>query len=585
MNLVKNNEANMIIYNALPRKEYERIFMYESIDNAFARSNTIITSLKALDEGYSSKNYVRKFFRDLHPKWRAKVTAIEESKDLTSLSLNELFGNLKVHEMIIKKDFEIVKAKGERKSIALKAKKESSDEECSTSRSEDEEYTMAVRDFKNLFKRRDMDQDSAHMVAVSKVPMLKPGEYEIWRMTIEQYIKMIDYALNKADLDTISMDDLNNNLKVYEPKVKGMFSSSSSTQNMTFVYFSNNNTINTNGTVNIAQAVHTAHGVSTASTQVNAAYSTNINNLNDMEEMDLRWQMAMLTMRARRFLKKTRRKLTVNGNETIGFDKSNVECHNCHKRGHFAREVIRQRKGQIMHSWISLLQVLTQSLDEFVNKPVVKNYKAKSSEEETKVVRKNDDATIIEEWVSDNEEEDVSQPKVEKKTVRPNYEEIDGGYVAFGGNPKGGKITQKEAVNTACYVQNKVLVVKPHNKTPYELFHGRTPNLSFMRPFRCPVTILNTVDHLEKFDGKADEGFFVGYSLNSKAFRVFNSRTRIVKENLHIRFSESTSNVVDSRSDWLFDIDALTRTMNYEPIVAGTQSNGFAGTKASDNAG
>ncbi|GJS08768.1 putative ribonuclease H-like domain-containing protein [Tanacetum coccineum] len=98
-----------------------------------------------------------------------------------------------------------------------------------------------------------------------------------------------------------------------------------------------------------------------------------------------------------------------------------------------------------------------------------------------------------------------------------------------------------EAVNTAYYVQNRV-------------------------PFGCPVTILNTIDHLSKFDGKADEDFFVGYSLNSKAFRVFNSRTRIVKENLHIRFSESTPNTVGSGLDWLFDIDALTRTMNYEPI-------------------
>ncbi|GJT92864.1 zf-CCHC domain-containing protein [Tanacetum coccineum] len=126
----------------------------ESIDSDFARFNTIIISLKALDEGYSSKNYVKKFLRALYPKWRAKVTAIEESKDLTSLSLDELISNLKVHEMIIKKDSEIVKAKGERKSLALKAKKESSDEECSTSRSEDEEYVMAVRDFKKFFKRR-----------------------------------------------------------------------------------------------------------------------------------------------------------------------------------------------------------------------------------------------------------------------------------------------------------------------------------------------------------------------------------------------------------------------------------------------
>ncbi|GJV69336.1 retrovirus-related pol polyprotein from transposon TNT 1-94 [Tanacetum coccineum] len=147
---VKDNKIDLLV------QQYEQfvIFEDESIDSAFARFNTIITSLKALDEGYSSKNYVRKFLRALHPKWRAKVTAIEESKDLTSLSLDELIGNLKVHKMIIKKDSKIVKAKVERKSLALKAKKESSDEECSTSESEDEEYAMAVREFKKLFKRR-----------------------------------------------------------------------------------------------------------------------------------------------------------------------------------------------------------------------------------------------------------------------------------------------------------------------------------------------------------------------------------------------------------------------------------------------
>ncbi|GJW58331.1 hypothetical protein Tco_0105062, partial [Tanacetum coccineum] len=147
---VKDNKIDLLV------QQYEQFVISEdeSIDSVFARFNTIITSLKALDEGYSSKNYVRKFLRALHPKWRAKVTAIEESKDLTSLSLDELIGNLKVHEMIIKKDSEIVKAKVERKSLALKAKKESSDEECSTSGSKDEEYAMAVRDFKKFFKRR-----------------------------------------------------------------------------------------------------------------------------------------------------------------------------------------------------------------------------------------------------------------------------------------------------------------------------------------------------------------------------------------------------------------------------------------------
>ncbi|GKC91579.1 putative ribonuclease H-like domain-containing protein [Tanacetum coccineum] len=142
-----------------------------------------------------------------------------------------------------------------------------------------------------------------------------------------------------------------------------------------------------------------------------------------------------------------------------------------------------------------------------------------------------------------------------------------------------------EAVNTACYVQNRVLVIKPHNKTPYELFLGRKPALSFMRPFGCPVTILNTIDHLGKFDGKADEGFFVGYSTNSKAFRVFNSRTRIVEENLHVQFSKNTPNIAGSGPNWLFDIDALTNSMNYKPVVAGNQSNGNVGTKACDDAG
>nr|GEV89558.1 hypothetical protein [Tanacetum cinerariifolium] len=184
------------------------------------------------------------------------------------------------------------------------------------------------------------------------------------------------------------------------------------------------------------------------------------------------------------------------------------------------------------------------------------------------------------------------------------FEEINKGYVAFGRNPKGGKITGKgkirigkldfddvyfvkelkfnlfsvsqmcdkknnalsidtecvvlssdfklpdknhaEAVNIVCYVQNKVLVTKPHNKTSYELLLGKTPSIGFIRPFGYSVTILNTIDLLGKFDGKADEGFLVGYSVNSKAFRVFNSRTRIVQETLHINFLENQPNVAGS---------------------------------------
>ncbi|GKE27176.1 putative ribonuclease H-like domain-containing protein [Tanacetum coccineum] len=139
-----------------------------------------------------------------------------------------------------------------------------------------------------------------------------------------------------------------------------------------------------------------------------------------------------------------------------------------------------------------------------------------------------------------------------------------------------------EAVSTACYVQNKVLVTKPHNKTPYELLHGIPPSISFMRPFGCPVTILNTLDPLGKFNEKADEGYFIGYFINSKVFRVFNTKTRKVEENLNITFLENKPNVAGSGPDFLFDIDLLTNSMNYKPVTVGNQTNKNAGIK--DNA-
>nr|GFA97255.1 hypothetical protein [Tanacetum cinerariifolium] len=141
-----------------------------------------------------------------------------------------------------------------------------------------------------------------------------------------------------------------------------------------------------------------------------------------------------------------------------------------------------------------------------------------------------------------------------------------------------------KAVNTVCYVQNRVLVTKPHNKTPYELLHGRTPSIGFMRPFGCPMTILTTLDSLGKFEGKVNKGFLVGYSVNSKSFRVFNSRTRIVQETLHVNFLENKPNVAGTGPTWLFNIDSLTRTMNYQPVIVGNQTNHSAGFQDKFNA-
>nr|GEX93900.1 putative ribonuclease H-like domain-containing protein [Tanacetum cinerariifolium] len=133
--------------------------------------------------------------------------------------------------------------------------------------------------------------------------------------------------------------------------------------------------------------------------------------------------------------------------------------------------------------------------------------------------------------------------------------------------------------------ENRVLVTKPHNKTPYERLLGRSPNIDFMKPFGYLVTILNTLDHLGKFKRKADEGFFVGYYVNSKAFRVFNSRTRMVEENLHIKFLKNKPNIVGRGPKWLFDIDSLTISMNLEPVTVRNQTNHNAGKEIHDNAG
>nr|GEU29731.1 hypothetical protein [Tanacetum cinerariifolium] len=488
---------------------------------------------------------------------------------------------------------------------------------------------------------------------------------------------------NEADLDTMSMDDLYNNLKVYEPKVKRIYSLSLSSQNMAFVSSSNNNSSSTNGTIN------TAYGVSTASTQVNDAFLTKIDNLkqihpDDMEEMDLRWKIAMLTMRAIRFLERTGRKLTVNGNETISFDKSNVSDQ-AEEGPNYAlmaflslnsdsKIVDNCKKGlgyknynAVPPPYIGNFMPLTPDLsftglDEFANKPVAEN--TKSSKEETKAFRKNNDALIIKEWVLDDEEENVSQPKIKKKIASPSIVKKE--FVKPRQHENTARKTLKKVkhdrpkavVNAvkgdnlnvvkalACWVwkpKHKVLDhVSKHNsalitlnKFNYIDAQGRS---NLMKEIYCLVVtddhsrftwvfflaakdetggilksfitrIENLVDHKVKmircdnrtefknremnqfcemkgkFNGKADEGLFVGYSLNSKAFRVFNSRTKIVKENLHIRFNENTLKVVGSIPDWLFDIDELTRTMNYEPIVTATQSNSFADPKSSHDDG
>nr|GEV29754.1 hypothetical protein [Tanacetum cinerariifolium] len=229
---------------------------------------------------------------------------------------------------------------------------------------------------------------------------------------------------------------------------------------MAFVSSSNNN--NTNRAVNIAQVVNTTNEVSTAGTQVNIA---NIDNLSDavncaflasqpsspqlvnedleqihpddLEDIDLKWQMAMLTMIAKRFLKNTGRKLNLNGNETIAFDKTKVECFNYHKRGHFAREYIAPRTQDNMNRESTRRNVPIKNTnssalvsydglgEEFTCEPAVETLNAKMSEDVHKVVKNDNGAPIIKDWKSDDDDESVPQPKIEKKTVKPSVSKVE----------------------------------------------------------------------------------------------------------------------------------------------------------------
>nr|GEY01029.1 ribonuclease H-like domain-containing protein [Tanacetum cinerariifolium] len=471
--------------------------------------------------------------------------------------------------MIIKKDSEIVKAIVERKSLALRAKKESSDEECLTSRSEDEEYAMTVRDFKKFFKRRKcpkppkdknqiafiggswsysgeeddekvknktclVDQVSSECIDYTLWEIIENGNSPIVTKTIdgketgipptsveekaqrrtrlktrstllmvlpnEHQLKFNSYTdakilmqaidsrfgvipqeetnqkflrslsqewtmhttvwRNKPEIKTLSLDDHFNNLEAYESKVMGTSSSTTNSHNVAFLFSGRTN--NTTRAVNIA------------STQGAADSSATIENL---KEIDLRWNIAMLTLGATRFLKNTGRKLDMANKERIRFDKPKVECFNCHKRRHFAREckaprnqdsinrkpirrtmpvevttlnnVVSQCDG-LGYDWSDQVEeddfvdVNESASESVVEKPIVES-------NESKTVRKEIKAPIIEDWVSESKEEDEPKGNPQQdlkdkgvidsgcsrhitgnRSYLTDYEEINGEFVAFG---------------------------------------------------------------------------------------------------------------------------------------------------------
>ncbi|GJT85074.1 putative ribonuclease H-like domain-containing protein, partial [Tanacetum coccineum] len=520
--------------------------------------------------------------------------------------------------------------------------------------------------------------------------------------------------------------------------------------------------------------VNTAQGVNTASTQGAVDSSTTVENLSnvviysffasqpsipqldnedlqqihpdDLEEIDLRWNIAMLTMRARRFLKNTGRKLDMANKERIRSGPilvnsvrsvNTVQSRTAVNNAGPMKNVINNAYLTARRPFNKITAANNSNFTKKVN--VVKVIRVNTARPKAVISAVKGNKGNTQQDLKDKRVIDsgCSRHMTGNRSYLTNYEEIDGGFVAFGGNSKGGKITRKGKIqtskldfedvyfvkelksnlfsvsqmcdkknsvlltDTACVVlspnfkltdENHVLLKVPRKDNMYSivlknvvpqggftcliakatpdesnLWHRRLGHVNFktmnklveenlvrglpsklfeinqtcvacqkgklhrascienlidlrvkvircdngtefknrvmnqfcemkgikrefsvartskqngktylklLRPFGCPVTILNTIDHLGKFDGKANEGFFVGYSTNSKAFRVFNSRTRIVEENMHVKFSEDTPNIAGSGPNWLFDIDALTNSMNYKPIVAGNQSNG-----------
>nr|GEX50094.1 putative ribonuclease H-like domain-containing protein [Tanacetum cinerariifolium] len=242
-----------------------------------------------------------------------------------------------------------------------------------------------------------MDSLSPQVVSAAKMPILNPNEFDLWKIRIEQYFLMTDYSLwevilngdspvptrvvecvlqpvapttaeqklarknelkaresldqihdrlqklthtliwrNKADLEEQSLDDLFNTLKIYEAEVKHSSSTCTTIQNLAFVF--SFNTDSTTESVSAAASVSAVCAKMLVSSLPNVDSLSNVIDVDDLEEMDLRWQMAMLTMRDRRFLQKTGRNLRANGPTSMGFDMSKVEFYNCHRKGHFVRE-------------------------------------------------------------------------------------------------------------------------------------------------------------------------------------------------------------------------------------------------------
>nr|GEX66473.1 UBN2 domain-containing protein [Tanacetum cinerariifolium] len=447
---VKDNKIDLLV------QQYEQftILEEESIDCGFARFNTIINSLKALDEGFPSMNYVRKFLRALHPKWRAKVTTIEESKDL---------------------------GKKERvKSIALKAKKESGYDETSTSESDDEEYAMAVRNFKKFFRRKDQKAFIGGFWSDSENDAKDKTNNETCLMAQslnEVTLNSSHYSDDGSSLDNDSMQIEYDSLCEISLKI-----------------------------INKNKILKTKRDL----------LEKEILELNEkIKKLERSKEVEIVCLGF------DSDKASTSGTKTMSFvgssaekrtDGSTIKVHGSTLPGSVSRNYGEKRTELVFSPPMS-------SRSDFVitRKKLIHNSIDESKKPSLRPSPKSD------EWIKDG---GCSKHMTGNKSLFSTYKTYDGG------TPQSNGVVERK--NRTLQEMSRTMLIEqfiPHNFWK--------PSLEYFKVFGSKFFIVNTKDYLTKFDPKSYEDVFLGYSQNSKAYVVLNKHTIKVKESFNVTFDES----------------------------------------------
>ncbi|GJS69221.1 retrovirus-related pol polyprotein from transposon TNT 1-94 [Tanacetum coccineum] len=591
--LAKNNEAKMVLYNALPKKEYKRIFMCktakdiwqsflithqgnsqvkdnkidllvqqfsileeESINSGFARFNTIITSLKALDE--------------------AKVTAIEELKDLSSLALDELIENLKVHEVVMEKDFKIYKGKKERiKSIALKAKKDSSDDETLTFGSDDEEYVMAVRNFKKFFRRK------------GKFVQQPREEKKSFRQRDEKKGKSDRKCFRCGDPNHLIGDCLepsrNKDQKAF---IGGSWSDSENdvkdkTNDETCLMAQSSNECQVLFTEDGSEIIKDGKVIGNG-IRNNGLYIMKLGN-KSQDKLCLATVVDNSTLWHRRLghanmrlIQSLSSKELVRNLPKLKYDKHFCDACKIGKQAHTSHKaknmVSTKRCLDLLHMDLFGPLAIKSYGGNLYTLVVVDDYSRYTL---TIFLKTKNEAFEKFEILSRNIQNQLGSSII---TIRTDHGREFDNEVQFGAycdalgithnfsaprTPQLNGVVERKnmilqemfrtmlneqsipqkfwcnAIDKSTYILNRILIRTILGKTSYEIFRGRKPSLEYFKVFESKCFILNTKDYLTKFDPKSYEGVFLGYSQNRKAYVVLNKHTMKVEESLNVTFDES----------------------------------------------